>query len=89
MRVRRSVSAQFEWLLRLGNISVLALLAMILGVIILALHFSDLLGLQYQPIVGGVLLGAGTVVGAACFIVYWVLQNRLSGAEILARTVAK
>lgn len=88
LRIRRRVERHFEWLLRLGNILVVSLLSMILGVIVLALVFSNVLELSHQLTFGIVCLAIGVVSCVGCFIMYWTLQNKLSGAEILAQSVS-
>ena len=89
LKINRKVRRHFRWLLRLGNLMVVSLLTTSLGVIAVALQFSNLVQLPYLKQVGGILLWAGVLACVVCFVFYWILQNKLSGAEILAQSVSE
>lgn len=89
MRVHRKVKRQFQWLLRLGNVLVVSLLATIVGIFSLTLHYFQIVQIPYQNSIGGALLGIGVFACIVCFVFYWILQNKLSGAEILAQSVTE
>lgn len=85
MKTHRRVDANFKWLLRLGNILVVSMLLMIVGVICGALFLSKLVESSFLWITSLSLVGIGLLAVTACFFVYWTLQNKLSNAEELAQ----
>ncbi len=89
LQVSKKVDSQFQWMLRLGNILVVSLLLIASGIIGAALKLSGVISLPKQILVSGVIGGGGVLTGLLCFFIYWLLQNKLSGAEILSRSVAE
>lgn len=85
MKTHKRVDSNFRWLLRLGNILVISLLLMIVGVVCGALTLSKLVEDSFLWVTSLFLLGVGLFAAIVCFFVYWTLQNKLSNAEELAQ----
>ena len=89
MKILRQVEPQFRWLLGIGNFAVISLLLMTFGVIADALYLSNLFKSQYLIISGSTILCVGLFLGAACWVVFWKLENKLSYAEIESQLVVE
>ena len=86
IKAQNVVRKRFRWLLRVGNVFVLALLATIIGVVIVALDTSNLYSVVYQLQVGGALISFGVFLLLTCFLIYWYLLHAIGKAETLSRT---
>ena len=88
-RVSRLAPRYLEWLMRIESFAILALFFLFLGVVVTVLNLANITHHQHQIFIGLVTIAFGLFVGLFCFILYWVLERKLSGAEILAKSVVE
>lgn len=86
IRTRRSVKSSFKWLLRIGNLLVFSFIFLIVGVIGGVLILSNVFEVAYEMEICWISVGIGIAGLVLSFSVYWALQNKLSGAEILSQS---
>jgi hypothetical protein len=80
------MNTHFEWLLRLGPVFVIALIASEFGVAALTAHYGDLLTWPWLRAAGFAVFGIAVLLVLGAGATYIFLQHRLAGAEILAGT---
>lgn len=88
-RVSRLAPRYLDWLLRIESFALIALFILLLGVLVTALSLANITHYEHQVLIGMLTIALGLVVGFFCFILYWVLERKLSGAEILSKSVVE
>ena len=88
-RARVRMRKDLNHILRLGRAFVFGLAVLGLGVILLTLHFAELVSWSWMRTAGFASGGLGLVILLLTMIGYGICVDRLAGAEILAETASQ